>query len=437
MNHKKMSHTRKLGVALVSTVLFTFGPASAQDVVDQFADESEVAGKWTRWWGGAEQTYEFDATVDADKKTGSGSLKATIGFDIAAHGGDNQFSLQHYLDTAVDGTKFTQLAFDIRFDPTSPTRPRSGDFGYLEFGLIPGDYSQLYLGNVTVSATAAGWIHVTAPIDRAAPKLDKVIGITFKLWAGDGNPAGDNRLTGNTVFWVDNIRLVADTSTQPLPPPTLSVRKPVPGLQIFASKPGSQYQRQNIRTTDPSYSWVGSPAPVTYSFTIADYPDGSGKGFQTQLFLVPGTGIPAFETSPDYNEPDVIFVDLQNNADGSAYASFRHKIDQPNGNAMIYGDGTLGATSRHEVVSATHSGRPRNVLHVRMPAQLQNLQPSTCRGRPAPYLRARRGGGGEEAVVVESTCSDVLAQQLAQPRRQRAAAPAAAPLSPPSRRPPQ
>jgi len=331
------------GIALLSTVLLTVVPASAQDViVDQFADESEVAGKWTRWWGGAEQTYEFDATVDADKKAGSGSLKATIGFDIAAHGGDNQFSLQHYLDTAVDGTKFTQLVFDIRFDPTSPTRPKSGDFGYLEYGLIPGDYSQLYLGNVTVSATAAGWIHVSAPIDPAAPKLDKVIGVTFKLWAGDGNPAGDNRLTGNTVFWVDNIRLVANTSTQPLPPPTLSVRKPVPGLQLFASKPGAQYQRQNIRTTDPSYGWVGNPAPVTYSFTIADYPDGSGKGFQTQLFLVPGTGIPAFETSPDYNEPDVIFVDLQNNADGSAYASFRHKIDQPNGNAMIYGAGTLG-----------------------------------------------------------------------------------------------
>ena len=544
------------GIALVSTVILTVVSASAQDViVDQFADEGEVAGKWTRWWGGAEQTYEFDATVDADKKAGSGSLKATIGFDIAAHGGDNQFSLQHYLDTAVDGTKFTKLVFDIRFDPTSPTRPLSGDFGNLEYGLIPGDYSQLYLGNATVSKTNGGeWIHVSAPIDPAAPKLDKIIGVTFKLWAGDtagdtdltprrsiatwgdslargsgagtetntfpavlgaysgllvsnggvggetstqirarqtaasntwrsptiiwagrnnydehstiladtaamvanlatqGNtnrylvlsllngsfesfegrggggyelitninaklaavygahyvdvrsylvslydpaltndvidfvndipptslrsdeihlngagyaavakyiftnklatlrgawsdeadPAGNNRLTGNTVFWVDNIRLVADTSTQPLPPPTLSVRKPVPGLQLFASKPGAQYQRQNIRTTDPSYGWAGNSAPVTYSFTIADYPDGSGKGFQTQLFLVPGTGIPAFETSPDYNEPDVIFVDLQNNADGSAYASFRHKTDQPNGNAMIYGAGTLG-----------------------------------------------------------------------------------------------
>ena len=42
---------------------------------------------------------------------------------------------------------------------------------------------------------------------------------------------------------------------------------------------------------------------------------------------------------------------LQLQEDGTALASFRHKIDQPNGNSMLYGDGTLGS-----VASATAEG---------------------------------------------------------------------------------
>ena len=48
-------------------------------------------------------------------------------------------------------------------------------------------------------------------------------------------------------------------------------------------------------------------------------------------------------TSPDWNQPNIIFLDIGNGADGSGYASFRYKTNLPNGNSMTYGAGTLAS----------------------------------------------------------------------------------------------
>jgi len=103
-------------------------------IIDQFNDTAE-ADSWTRWWGSAVQTYEFDPTVDVMSNANSGSLKASVQFDISQYGGDNQFAVQHYFAATdgsrvtLDGSQYTNLDFDIRFDPNSPTRPTLGDFG--------------------------------------------------------------------------------------------------------------------------------------------------------------------------------------------------------------------------------------------------------------------------------------------------------------------
>jgi len=115
-------------------------------------------------------------------------------------------------------------------------------------------------------------------------------------------------------------------------------------LKIFASAAGVQYQRQNIRTVNPVYSWVGSPDPVTYSITIGEYPTASyNNNFQTHLFLVPGTNIPTTATSPDYSESSAVFLNIANNADGSGYAVFRYKTNQTNSVSMFYGSGAIAA----------------------------------------------------------------------------------------------
>jgi hypothetical protein len=93
------------------------------------------------------------------------------------------------------------------------------------------------------------------------------------------------------------------------------------GLTIVASGSG-QYDRQNIQTVEPTQSYVGASVPVTYSFTIANYPGTNNTGFQTHLFLVPGQALT--DGTPDWNQPNVIFLDLQNNDAGGGSATFQY-----------------------------------------------------------------------------------------------------------------
>ncbi|HEX7859471.1 MAG TPA: hypothetical protein VF773_04040 [Verrucomicrobiae bacterium] len=326
-----------------ATFAATFTQAQTPDFIVNNFDTEDEAAAWSRWWGAAEQTYSFDPTVDANNNAASGSLKVSVEFDRAAYGGDNQFATQGAFpeNATVDGSQYTNLVFDLRWDPASPKRA-GGDFGFLEIGFRKADFSQLWLPSLTVPATAAdGWIRVTLPINPGAAGVDQLTGIALKMWSGDANTG----FIGTSTFWIDNVRLEGREDTT-IPQPTLFIDEAGAGLEVFASASG-QYQRQNIRTVDTSQSWVGASGPVTYSFTIADYPDATHNGFQTHLFLVPGDNIPTFETSPDWNQPNLIFLDLQNSADGGAFATFRHKTNSPNGNAMIYNanptNGPVGA----------------------------------------------------------------------------------------------
>lgn len=308
---------------------------AAEDItLNTFATADEAA-LWRKWWGAAGQTYEFDATKDANGNPNSGALKATIQFNLAANGGDNQFAVLREF-TLTEGSKYTNLVFDLFWDPSSPQRPW-GDFGGLEPGFRNQDFSQNWLPGYNVPTTP-GWQHVVLPINPNAPKIDTINGVVLKMWSG----ASDWGQTGTATFWIDNVRLIAAPEA-PAGPTTLSIEKAKTGLRSFASAAGAQYQRQNIRTANAAYSWIGAAGPVTYSLTVADYPGGDYSGFQTHLFLVPGTGLPNWLTAPDWNEPNVIFLQIGNNADGSAYASFMYKTNQPSGNSMYFGPGTLAS----------------------------------------------------------------------------------------------
>lgn len=312
-------------------------PAIAADtIVIKFNDATEST--FTRWWGAAEQTYEHDATVDVDNDPASGSQKIIVGFNLAAHGGDNQFAAQLNFASAVDGRAYTNMTFDVRFDPASPTRA-GADYGPLEFGLGPSDYSQIQLGTAVVPVSGGNWYRVSVPLDPTTPKMDSIARFWVKIWSGGGDG-----MTGTSTLWIDNISLNADQDVSPPEPPTMAIEKASSGLRLVASQPGAQYGRQNIVTAgNTGYSWVGAAGPVTYALTLAGYPDGLHTGFQTHLFLVPGASIAPSETSPDWNEPNLIFLDIGVNADGTGYASFRYKTNLPNGNSMAYGEGTLGS----------------------------------------------------------------------------------------------
>jgi hypothetical protein len=337
-----------LGISSASTLRAQDFVVSTFDKDSSDPTTSPDAALWSRWWGAADQTYEFDPDVDAANNPGSGALKATINFDLASYGGDNQFAVVGGFpeNATLDGTKYTNLVFDIKWAADSPLRS-FGDFGNLDFGFRKSDFGQIWLtptSPLDIAGDQGGqWIHVVAPIDPSTAGVDQLTGIVLKMWSGD--PTWGQ--TGTATFWVDNVKLIANPNVE-IPRPKLSLQKADPGLTLFASAAGSQYQRQNIRTVDPSYSWVGASGPVTYSVTIKDYPDTNHTGFQTQIFLAPGSSIPNYESSPDWNEPSIIFLDIQNTADG-AFAAFRYKTNEPSGNTMIYGVGTLATIGSSKI----------------------------------------------------------------------------------------
>lgn len=343
MNTQMNTLMRPLKAPLLAALLLLavpFGARAADDILVDNFDTADTAGLWSRWWGCATQAYAWDATVDANGNANSGSLRATVDFSLAGCGGDNQFALLRSF-SVVDGSQYTNLVFDLLWDPGSPQRP-AGDFGFMEPGFRNQDFTQNWLPGFTVS-TNPGWMHVVLPINPTAPKIETITGIVLKMWSGQA-PG----LTGRAIFWVDNVRLIARPPDVTNPPPTMVIEKATPGLRIFASAAGSRYQRQSIRTVNPAYSWVGATEAVKYSITISDYPGSAYSGFQTHLFIVPGSGIPNFEIGPDYNRPNVVFLDIQNQPNGSALANFRFKTNEPNDNVMLYSNGTiagLGAPS--------------------------------------------------------------------------------------------
>jgi len=310
----------------------TAASAQTPDFIVNNFDIADETLNWTRWWGSAFQTYEHDASLDAAANASSGSLKSTVEYDVATYAGDNQFALVGVFpeNATLDGSQYENLVFDLRVDPNSPKRA-GGDFGVFDIGFRKVDFGQLWLTNMVIPASAGdGWTRITLPISPAAAGIDQITGIVFKQWSGDPTTG----FTGNTVFWIDNVHLEGRENTT-IPEPTMFLAKAEPGLRIFASGSG-QYDRQNIMTVESSQSWVGAAAPVTYSFTVGDYPGAENPGFQTHLFLVPGSGLT--DNTPDWNQPNVIFLDLQNNDSGGGAITFRHKTNSPASNTMIYND---------------------------------------------------------------------------------------------------
>jgi hypothetical protein len=103
--------------------------------------------------------------------------------------------------------------------------------------------------------------------------------------------------------------------------------------------------------------WLGAAGPVTYSLTITNFPDGNAfPGYQAHIFLTSGTPANS-ETDPDYVEANLIFLDIHENTDGSAYAAFRYKTNEPAGNNMVYNSnptngpaGTLGTVGSSTII---------------------------------------------------------------------------------------
>jgi hypothetical protein len=102
-------------------------------------------------------------------------------------------------------------------------------------------------------------------------------------------------------LYVANIELTGPTVIPYIPPPTLgTMQKAKPGLRIFAGSTQNTYDRAELVTVSQNVSWVDpqATAPVSYSFTLQDYP-ADGNINQTMLQLIPvGSGVVNGQTVP-------------------------------------------------------------------------------------------------------------------------------------------
>ena len=314
----------------VDNIKFTKPTPRSDIFVSQFNDVGGLAG-WRFDYGGVTNLIAFDPSQDASNNPASGALRATFGFNAATldPSGNNKGAITIDLPTPLDGSSYFTMEMDVKVKPGS-VADGSGNSGYLQMVIRNSPFYDFYSefgGNVSSNG---GWRHIT--VSPLTGSVDDIHGITLELYGGAA-------LTGPVTLYVDNLKF---TAPQTVPPgPALSLERPIRGLNLAPTS--GQYQRQNIATVSSGYGWVGNPEIVTYAVEIGRYPDASHSGFQTHIFLVAGS--PGTDSAPDYNQPNVIFLDIQSQADGTAFAAFRYKTNEPAGNSFLYGAGTLGGVS--------------------------------------------------------------------------------------------
>ena len=298
---------------------------------------------WGNWFGGGEN-IEWDSTMDASNNPSSGSMKVTM---LWPPSGFAQISpYDGFFSFTVNAQQFTNLQFDIRFDPSSPTRTNGDgtvDYGFMQVGTYTNGYGQDYFGGpnngFAVPVTNVGWTRINIPLDVVAdPWLTNITDIVFHNL---NTYYGNTPYSGTQIYWVDNIQFVGSAGLNTNPPPRiLNFQKTAPGLRLFASTANiGPYDRQMFVTTNGDASWVGKSGPVTYSFNISSFPNLACSNFQFHMFLIPANGMDQYgpyNSFQDYNCSNDIFLQIVNdpNLSSTNYTvHFNWKTNHPAANS--------------------------------------------------------------------------------------------------------
>jgi hypothetical protein len=317
--------------------------AFAQDYVaatyDFTADGTNQAALCFNIWGSANPVYTLDGSKDAAGSLTSGAEQMVCPLDGV--GDDNFVSKYGFADT--NAFAFTNLEFDIYWDPGSPQGSwYFGPFyGHLDFGyttqsgtINPNQSLDIHL------ADAGHWVHEVMPVPSTANAA--VNGIYIKMYCGGyGNPTA-----GTVTYWVDNVKF---TGRKPTPTsPTLAIEKSIPGLRIWASQIGNDYQREEVRTVNNDHGWYGS-TPRSYAMTITNFPDQTHVNFQAHMFLIPVSAMPPGDDPSnaweDYHASNIVQVAVINAGDGTTTGRFMVKTNAPSSNGDMLTVGTLGVVT--------------------------------------------------------------------------------------------
>jgi hypothetical protein len=313
------------------------------------------------WYGSSTATW--DGTQDITGN-GGGSLYITCPDDSSSDTPLNPYICMnggnpwYIAGSPVDLTQYKSIDFDIKWDNTSAltidqwnqpsTWPASfgGPFpgsdpanGFNIKAVCDGNGTFVQLGVTNIpDAASNGWVHMSFPIDPSIGGIGTCNGIDFEKWiANSGSIVG----SPTVHFWIDNVELIGTAG--PPPPPTINAptKTSDSGLAIYASTEGnSYYDRQSVLfTTNAGTSWMSSGVtyPVSYSFTIADFPtDPATYGCEAWLFLSPNPA--AIDNAPDWNETNMVIAFVQLNTNG-ATMHFQYKVNEDHQQAMYSGSG--------------------------------------------------------------------------------------------------
>jgi hypothetical protein len=287
-------------------------------------------------------------TNDAQASPVSGSLKFNWTWNDTETNGasvDFRFDLFTFAGTV---TNASALSFDIMVDPSS-TPGALGDFGFINVITRDGSYvwnsiATFGEGLLAVAGGTTGvWAHVNIPLTDVNTN---VRAITIQ----DYND-GSRQIVGSETFYLDNITIWGPGAVQS---PTLAIARITGprGLILLTTTNATidsvnpQYERQGIQTVETSttktnsFSWVGDGNgggfPVTYALTITNFPGSTFSNFQAHVFLVPYSTTLPTEANPDWAEANLIYLDIENQADGTTSAQLRFKINNPAANAPSF-----------------------------------------------------------------------------------------------------
>ena len=331
MKKRKQQYLRSVLAALgILAMVCPVFMAHAQDLIVNGFD-SDQGGTFGLDWHNFRSyaygvTYTFDPNQDSQGNTNSGSMYVTIQWPTNSDSNWNQNwnDIQFAFGTPpINPTGYIDFDADIKIDVTNSSVARDGaSYGAIE--LIVNNPWTTVLGWATLAPTN-GWQHVHGSFSGIPNQTNSEAVIGFISNGGDS-------LTNTVSLWIDNIVFTAPPAVNTNRPMLTLAKAPPAGLTCLDSKANGTYQRQMISTVNSDYSWNTSTAvsnTTTYSMTMGSFPSGANyPGFESQMFLIPQTGLAA-GASVDWYSSSVVDFFVNANPDGTATGTLQYKTNNP------------------------------------------------------------------------------------------------------------
>lgn len=259
-------------------------------VAGTFPNETEAA----KWTAAGLATTSF-STKDAANAAGSGSLKIEGGYTADNSGWQESFAL---FDLPFAPNRYTYVSFDVFLEnPNSLT-------GFGIMNLFTKGWASL--GGISFNINNVGkWTHFEIALPSSVTSAD---GLRFQFGGS---------MTNTLIYYLDNVKLY-----KPITPPTVGglLKAGPAGVQVTMDDDSSQWQRDAISTpadaSQGSFFWAYQEYPVSYSFTLSDFPAPGieRRGFEAHMYLVNGDSVTGNELSgaADWNAADIIMLRIIN-----------------------------------------------------------------------------------------------------------------------------